>query len=238
MYILPEDVDPWVSKSYRELGEYSQSEFEFLKLILNVLGCQQGPLTVIDAGAYIGDLTIPLSRLVKEVYAFEPQAEIRQVLEANLEINRISNVTVLPYALADKERPLFYNTKSTSKDGNLGGNQMQDEGDHAVEVRTLDSLQLSPHFVKADIEGMEIPMIAGGEETLARTRAAMFLEFDTVVLPEYNLLDCLRILGYNVYPRYFPVWNQFNYRKATTNPFGSTVSKMVLAVPPSGAPNI
>ena len=59
MYILPEDVDGWVSKSYRELGEYSQSEFEFLKLILNALDCQQGPLSVIDAGAYIGDLTSP-----------------------------------------------------------------------------------------------------------------------------------------------------------------------------------
>jgi FkbM family methyltransferase len=153
MYVLPNEVDPWVSRSYRELGEYSQSEFEFLKLILNVLGCQQGPLTVIDAGAYIGDLTIPLSRLVKEVYAFEPQAGIREVLKANLEINRISNVTVLPYALADKERPLFYNTKSTSKDGNLGGNMMLDEGDHSVEVRTLDSLGLNSSFCESRHRG-------------------------------------------------------------------------------------
>ena len=44
------------------------------------------------------------------------------------------------------------------------------------EVRTLDSLDLSPRFIKIDVEGFEYEVLLGGRDTLRRCRPALLLE--------------------------------------------------------------
>lgn len=47
---------------------------------------------------------------------------------------------------------------------------------HDCELRTLDSLGLSPRFIKIDVEGFEQGVLQGGLETLRRCRPALLLE--------------------------------------------------------------
>jgi len=225
--------DPWVSRSLRELGEYSDSELTYLKVFLGLLSLHSGPVDIVEAGAYIGDLTLPLSKVCRKIYAFEPQVEVREVLEWNLATNHISNVEVLPFGLGDKPMTMYYSSVPPIE--GAGGTMMDSKGDVAVEIRTLDSFGLTPAFIKADIEGMEPAFLVGALETLQRTRCPLFMEFDTVMQQGLEQLpEILGRLGYDVTKFFFPMYNTQNFNHAP-NPFGLTVSKMLLAVPPVGA---
>jgi FkbM family methyltransferase len=235
MRVFAEDL--WVSRSLLELGEYSEDEYLFLREIIQTLSSRGGPIEMVEAGAYIGDLTIPLARIVKHLYAFEPQEEVREVLEYNLEVNRIKNVTVYPYALGAETGTTYYNVATGE---NAGGTLMEATGcprkdgeRKEVQVVTLDSLNLSPSLIKADIEGMEKDLIMGGLQTLRSTRCPLFVEFDAVVFENTPpLYEILNNLGYTVFAHFFPFWRELNWKKAKINPFGSVVSKMFYAIPP------
>jgi FkbM family methyltransferase len=235
MRVIEDDI--WISRCLRELGEHSEAEVRFMRFVLGLQTSGRFDGVVVDAGAYIGDLTIPLSRMAREVYAFEPHARTREILQHNLDINGCGNVTVLPYALGESCGDVTYrdvwleNGKESP-----GSTQMGDpSGECVAEMRTLDSLGITPTFIKADIEGLEIPFLSGALETLRSTRSPLFLERDTVINPEMKpLSEILEILGYEQYPMDFPMWSPTNFNKSTVNTFGSTVAHMVLAVPRKG----
>ena len=227
------DDDPWVCRSLREQGEWSESEMDVMRDIFKILEpLYPDGIEVVDAGAYIGDLTIPISKLVKKVYAFEPQPEVRHLLETNLELNHITNVEVLPYALGHMNCPISF-TPNTAL-GSPGSTQMRmdDSGVLKAEMRTLDDLNISPQFIKADVEGMEMFLLNGAQETLKRSGPILFYERDTVPIPgapEWD--DLYRTLGYFVYQKLTcPIYNNNNFNKAP-NTFGNYASMMGLAVP-------
>jgi hypothetical protein len=70
--------------------------------------------TVLDVGAHIGALSIPLARRVGpegHVYAFEPQRKIFRELVYNIRLNELTNVTPLRFAVTPTSR----SSRSTSK---------------------------------------------------------------------------------------------------------------------------
>jgi len=224
--------DKWVSRSLIELGEHSEAEVTFLQQVLGIKSAGRLDGVVVEAGAYIGDITIPLSRCCRTLYAFEPQDEIREILEHNLRVNGCTNVTVFPCALGDKLQTLKY--RSTPQDNSPGSTQMGDpEGDAETRMITLDSLQLERlDLLKADVEGMEPHVIAGGLETLSRTRSLLFMERDTVLVEgEPSTPALMERLGYNTYIQEFPFWNERNFNGKTANTFGYTVAHMVFGIP-------
>ncbi len=232
MRIINEDI--WISRSLRELGEYSPSELKTMYMVLGLLSRGRYDSVVIDAGAFIGDLTIPLSRFCKKVYAFEPQEPVREILKHNLDINGITNVEVLSYALGNACETITYDSENI--DVNPGGTQMGTEGAGSVEMVSLDSLGIDVDFLKADVEGMEIPLLAGAMNTLERTRCPLFMERDTVIHDQYrHINDILQELGYDVYPMDFPFYRADNPNRSP-NTFGHTVSHMTLAIPSRGLP--
>lgn len=229
--------DKWVGRSLDLLGEYSEDELSMIGMLLSILRLAPSPaasasggLTLVEAGAYIGDLTVPLSRLVDRLYAFEPQPDVRALLEENLRVNGCNNVTVMPYALADKDGVLRFS--SAQDPDSLGSKILSDEGDVEVECRRLDSLGLVPDFIKADVEGCEVPLLYGAESTIRRCRPLLFMERDTVTNTDLvSLPEALDLLGYHQYQMSFPLYRPNNFRGAGGNPFGMTASFMTLGVP-------
>src|SRR6266851_6976863 len=55
--------------------------------------------TFLDIGAYIGTISVPMAKVAKAVHSFEPVKENRDLLERNIQINILTNVTVHPVAL-------------------------------------------------------------------------------------------------------------------------------------------
>ena len=72
---------PYIGKCFELYGQYSESEVRIFRTFI-----KPGD-TVIDVGANIGDLTLPMSLLAGpagRVYAFESHSDTFHVLAANL----------------------------------------------------------------------------------------------------------------------------------------------------------
>ena len=148
--------------------------------------------TVVDVGAYIGSHTIKFAQLAKpgKVYAFEPQEDIHQILSHNIELNGLGDyVTAYKMALGDQscttkmmedpKKPADLE-KYTNRGANFVVGCLDDTGDPlAFEMRTLDSFKLdNVSFIKIDVEGAELLVLKGAEETIKRNKPVMLIEMN------------------------------------------------------------
>jgi FkbM family methyltransferase len=163
--------------------------------------------TVLDIGANKGVYAWHLVRLVGatgHVHAFEPQLALASRLR-RAGLGR--QLSVHPFALSDREAsmtltiPILDDAPEpghASLEPNVGqGPTVQ------VPVRTLDSLNLLPSFVKVDIEGHELAMLRGAEATITRSRPVLLLEIDyrhrNEVGKRGQLLDWLTSHSYTLF---------------------------------------
>jgi FkbM family methyltransferase len=131
---------------------------------------------VVDAGAYIGEHTMQLARLVGptgQVVAFEPQLRIYEELLVNLDLNHIDNVRAEFAALGNANQRVSMNV---AKDTNAGATRVG-AGGNRVELRTLDSYRLDKvAFMKIDVEGFEYQLLEGARATIARDHPVLVIE--------------------------------------------------------------
>ncbi len=127
-----------------------------------------------DVGAWIGPYTLIASSLVSpggRVYSFEPDPVSYARLEKNLTSNGASNVSVFPYAVADKRG---YMKLESDYSGSPKGIVVQ--GDEGVEVETIGLTDfciendIFPTVLKIDVEGAESMVLDGGFEVFRRAR--------------------------------------------------------------------
>lgn len=137
----------------------------------------------IDIGANKGVYTRALARLVPLVHAFEPNPKIYQIFCAGCPIN----ASTYPIALSDASRtdqlliPFNPKRKTYSNQG-ASLSRVKVSGQHAkIEVtsRTLDSYQFSNvGFIKIDVEGHELSVLAGAKNTLAKNKPTLMVELE------------------------------------------------------------
>jgi FkbM family methyltransferase len=131
---------------------------------------------VVDVGAHIGTHAMTMSRAVGPpgtVYAFEPQKKIFRELVKNLELNQLTNVTPLRFALGSHSAIIEMDPTDQDNEGRTSVGAGGDE----VELRTLDSFQLqNVSLIKIDVEGFEDQVIAGSQETIRRCRPVLVVE--------------------------------------------------------------
>jgi FkbM family methyltransferase len=163
----------------------------------------------IDVGAHIGTHTMTMARCAGpsgRVYAFEPVKKIYRELVRNLALNGIANVIPLRYALGNGSPRLMEMKPITPHEE--GGTSVGRGGD-AVELRSLDSFGFEGvSLIKIDVEGYELPVLDGAEETIRRNRPVLIVEilggfdYDTAPEPARNQIDVTRFqiagMGYTV----------------------------------------
>ncbi len=88
----------WFSQAV-QISNFPAQTLKALEPVL--VGCR----SVLDVGAGVGALTIPLARSVESVTALEPSPAMLDELRANLTRNRLGNVTCLPAAWGKTEVP-------------------------------------------------------------------------------------------------------------------------------------
>jgi FkbM family methyltransferase len=214
--------DDLISKSLIEYGEWAQIEIDILSKFI-----KQGD-TVIDAGAYIGTHTITFSNIVGnsgKVVSFEPNPIAFKILENNCARNSCNNVMLYPYALGDIEKQV---TLLVNKNDNLGGSYLSDflnksnesNNQIIVDQKRLDSILNEPiHFIKADVEGMELKLLNGSENLIIEYKPVVFLE----VISLQNsapILEWSKKFGYMVYGIITSAYNEKNYNLSSKNIFG------------------
>ncbi len=82
-----------------QISNFAAHALKALEPIL--LGCR----SVLDVGAGVGALTVPLAKSVEEVTALEPAPAMLDALRANLAHNRLTNVTCIPAAWGEAALP-------------------------------------------------------------------------------------------------------------------------------------
>jgi FkbM family methyltransferase len=163
--------------------------------------------TIVDVGANVGSHAIPLAKAFGEstqVHAFEPHPRVFACLQANAALNRLTNLHLYNLALGDREGEVAF---SDVRSDDLNRVLPDCSGSLTVPMKPLDSIErLSGEgitLLKIDVEGYELFVLRGAEDTLQRT-SFLYLEANTHHTQDYGvtvqeLADYLRARGWALY---------------------------------------
>ncbi|WP_307760651.1 FkbM family methyltransferase [uncultured Phascolarctobacterium sp.] len=192
--------DRYIGRSLAAYGEYSQGEAELYKQLL-----RSGD-TVIEVGANMGSLTVPLARFVGEagrVIVFEPQRLIFQILAGNAAINSLTNIYAYNKGVGAKYGTIVIDDpKEFCPDFNTGGVKLTAvKAGYAVDIVTLDGLGIEQcSLLKIDCEGMERDVLEGGRALIGKCRPIIYMERSE------GCLGLLREYSYQVYGHTVPLF--------------------------------
>jgi FkbM family methyltransferase len=158
-----------------------------LERILEAVGTLERRRQAIDIGANRGDYTIALAGHYDRVTAFEPDPETFRALKTNISSAAVDGVTLVNKAVSDRDGELVFYRDLRPEWGGMASSVhvLQGLEGQTEEIRlpcqTLDAYcaehDLSPDFIKIDVEGHEPAVIAGAWKTLSRLRPLLVFEF-------------------------------------------------------------
>ena len=149
-------------------------------------GKVQSNLIALDIGANIGNWTSSFSELFPEsqVIAFEPGASAFKLLSTRFEGN--SNILCVNLGLSDRnEEVVLFSDSEASGLASLHKRRLEHfsiifDKEETINVATLDSWissnyeHIEPTILKLDVEGHELSVLAGANETLQKIKLVQF----------------------------------------------------------------
>jgi FkbM family methyltransferase len=145
---------------------------------------------VIDGGANIGFITVPLARHLQgkpaKIISFEAQKRLFYALAGTVAINDLYNVHVYNQALGDTVGVVKMpdvNYQEVDDYGSVSVDAEVSEFDYTnpnlTQMVTIDSLRLPKvDFIKLDVEGYEPNAIRGAAETIKKHRPWLWVEYN------------------------------------------------------------
>lgn len=232
--------DRWCGHSLRTYGEWSESEVDLFRALVH-----PGD-HVADVGAHVGSHTLALAALVGEsgmVRAFEPEPTTYRLLldniGANLKLGEVL-LDVRNCGLGDREQVIESPLPDHRNPGgySLLANGLIGSETQKIQLRALDDLGIERlDFIKADVEGAELSVLRGGQETIARCRPILYVEADREGSFD-PLVQWMTGHEYRVYIHKPPLFNPGNFNGYPTNVWGNIVSLMLLGIPREKFPEV
>lgn len=125
---------------------------------------------IIDLGAYDGDtireFTAATGGKYKHITALEPDKKSYKKLLKNTD--GMKNISTLNMGIWNKRDTLIF-------DAEAGRNSKLSAEGVSVEVTDIDSLNIAPTFIKADIEGSEMKALEGAEKTIKKYLPKLYI---------------------------------------------------------------
>lgn len=125
---------------------------------------------IIDLGAYDGDtireFTAATGGKYKHITALEPDKKSYKKLLKNTD--GMKNISTLNMGVWNKRDTLIF-------DAEAGRNSKLSAEGVSVEVTDIDSLNIAPTFIKADIEGSEMKALEGAEKTIKKYLPKLYI---------------------------------------------------------------
>ena len=146
---------------------------------------------IVDGGANIGFFTVPVAHRTQEletrIIAFEPQRQLFQALGGSLAINGYRHVYLHNCGLGAEPGIAQLPAVDYSVSQDFGTVQLSDKttvdedgwmNDRVVDVTSIDAMDLPRlDFFKLDVEGYEIPALAGALATIKKHRPWIWVEY-------------------------------------------------------------
>lgn len=188
---------PYTSAKLRLQGALDE-EIGWLPRLLS-----EGGGVAVDVGANIGLYSYYLSRLCDRVEAFEPNRTCSKILESygahNINLHRV--------ALSSAPGSLVLNipvADGVQQPGLASARVFPEQEVVAIEVpkRTLDSYNIAGiRFLKIDVEGHELDVLAGAEKSIRRDLPTLLVEIEERYqgVPIETITGAFLALGYRGY---------------------------------------
>jgi FkbM family methyltransferase len=175
-------------------GCFDPEEIDIALKLLNIRHQHFGNGVVgLDCGANIGVHTIEWAKALHNrgsVIAFEAQERVYYALAGNIAINNCFNARALHAALGADEGSLDIPVPNYLQPASFGslelrqsaksefiGQTIDPANNQKVRMVSIDSLQLTRiDFMKIDVEGMELEVLAGARASIAKHKPAMMIE--------------------------------------------------------------
>jgi len=127
----------------------------------------------LDVGGHTGTYAINLADSVSEVHVFEPQRATYYALCGGIALSGLSQkIRAHNFGLGSPEQVGHQTLNIVSVDG--GGSSIQPQNGvlnkEDIEIRTLDEMSIDRVcFIKMDVEGNELDVLKGGQQTIRRS---------------------------------------------------------------------
>lgn len=218
--------DKYVGRSLDLYGEFSNGESTLFESLITK------EMTVIDAGANIGAHTVQFSNLARHVLAIEAQMHIFQMLNANIALNDLRNVSTLRAAIGETIGKIIIPGINFDAGGNFGCiSAIGHTNGNSIPLVSIDSFNLRAcDFMKIDVEGMEQQAIAGALQTIRQYNPIIYIENDRKENSS-KLIEMLQEEGYDMYWHIPPLYNILNFFDNKENVFPDIYSFNMLCVP-------
>lgn len=143
--------------------------------------------------------------------------------EQNAAQARFSNIVSHPFALgAIEESRAFVSGLTRYNQGASSLVLCDKETTHElIDVKPLDSFAITMvDFIKADVEGMELMLLMGAEETINRSKSTIFLEVNSLEA-SFGIFEWARQRKYLPYGLISSAFNPHNFNQESANMFGN-----------------
>jgi FkbM family methyltransferase len=169
--------------------------FYLQKLVIDICLLYNSELTIINAGANLGLVCLPISMFCKKILAFEPLPNIYNYLINNIKNNNILNIETFNCALSDSNKTLQmepYGWDKTHMDSghsvvidNLYENDNQQYIPKPeiptlfIDAKTIDSYNFDNiDMLLLDTEGYEPYVIDGAKDTISKCKPYIIIEHE------------------------------------------------------------
>jgi FkbM family methyltransferase len=201
----------------------------------------QFPGLVVEVGANMGTLTVPLAAALaqqgREMLVFEPQPVIFQQLCANLALNGLMNVKALPYACGKENGAVQFAVPDYRALGNFGAASMHASPVAATRTETVQCVRLDDlvgsakvGVIKIDVEGFELSVLQGCVGILERSKPVLYVENDRLE-QSAELIQWLMDHDYQLWWHLPMLYNPNNYLGVQEDLYPGIGSFNMLCVP-------
>jgi FkbM family methyltransferase len=155
---------------------------------------------VIDLGTYIGDNSIPWSRIFEgTIYAIDPSSENGSFIKEVKDINNLDNLVFIEKAISDKVSLVSTNDDlhhCMFNEGNSGSNVMETTSlDELFKSNTITNIG----YIHLDVEGMENLVVKGAENIIDVYKPVISFEQHIDSDDYIGLSNHLKSKGYVIY---------------------------------------
>lgn len=156
---------------------------------------------IIDAGAFTGDTSLPLSKITnRNVYAFEPFEKSFSLLEKNISSNGIENIMPVQKSLGNinGERTLYLsgsNVQGITSDPNIRNYDSELKVQETTIDKFVEENGLNVGLITADVEGAEMNLLEGAVNTILTQKPILHISIYHKVSDFFDIIPWIGNLG-------------------------------------------